>query len=76
MVQVETTQHTDQQTEEILIPLQQPSQNVSEDRVILKLEAVWLPKATFRASVGHEHVGRVWGHVGGHVVWGHVRGST
>ena len=36
---------------------QQPSQNVSEEQVILKLEAVWLLKATFRVPVGREHLG-------------------
>ena len=35
----------------------QPSQNVSEELVILKLEAVWLLRATFRAPVGREHLG-------------------
>ena len=35
----------------------QPSQNVSEEEVILKLEAVWLPKATFGVPIGREHVG-------------------
>ena len=35
----------------------QPSQNVSEEVVILKLEAVWLPKATLGVPIGHEHVG-------------------
>ena len=35
----------------------QPSQNVSEEQVILKLEAVWLLKATFRVPVGGEHLG-------------------
>ena len=28
----------------------QPSQNVSEEEVTLRFEAVWLPWATFRAS--------------------------
>ena len=35
----------------------QPSQNVSEEQVILKLEAVWLLKATFRVPVEREHLG-------------------
>ena len=29
----------------------QPSPNVSEEGVILRLEVVWLPKATFRVSL-------------------------
>jgi len=44
--------------EQILFILhKQPSQNVSEEEAILKLEAVWLLKATFRAPIGCEHVG-------------------
>ena len=34
----------------------QPSQNVSEEEVILKLKAVWSPKETYRAPIGREHV--------------------